>query len=450
VSKKKKQILSFKFDIQNDINIGDWLYQYNIVVRSAYNRFRDNPELPLNEIVKLVNDLNGTEKLDYSIKKSACYEALSLKDREGVIFGSKKSFNAIKFFNLKKNPKISIEECRQNFKDKRNLRSMLLVGCANEYGNRKAELDIIGNNSIVIKFDKKNHIVIKLPELSKKRKDVLYNLQNLCDQNKACYSLKLNNKSISIIIEDKYIKDLKPKLNANFVKNRILSLDLNPNYIGLSICDWHTKDNKTIIYKEIIDVTELNKLQKSKYKKNKRDFETSMINSHIIDLIFNYRCELAAFEHLDIESKDHCRGKRFNRLVNNCWNRTKFLNNLIKRCNISKIKHREIRAQYSSFIGQMMHPTEYDSVAASIEISRRANLMNCGQYKDIIYPRFDVSCIPTLEGNGTAQDVTSWKKLYTLLKKSKIRYRFLFDPKIFSGRFLRLKSKKSLVMIRFV
>lgn len=97
-----------------------------------------------------------------------------------------------------------------------------------------------------------------------------------------------------------------------------------------------------------------------------------------------------------------------------------------------------------------MNPDEYDSVAASIEISRRANLINRGQYKDIIYPRFDISCTPTLEGNGTAQDVGSWKKLYTLLKKSKIRYRVLFDPKNFSGRFLRLKSKKSLTMIRFV
>lgn len=447
---KNKYELSFKFDIQNDIDISEWLYQYNIVVRSAYNRFRDNPELPLNEIVKFVDNLNGTEKLDYSIKKSACYEASALKDRDAVIFGSKKAFNAIKFFKYKKDPKVSLEECKQRFKDKRNLRSMLLVGCASEYGNRKAELDIINNNSVIIKFDKNNHIVIKLPELSKKRKEILYNLQNLCEQNKACYSLKLNNKSISIIVEDKYIKDLKPRFNTNFIKDRILSLDLNPNYIGLSICDWHTKENKTIIYKEIIDITELNKLKQSKYKKNKRDYETTIINSHIIDLVFQYRCELVAFEHLDIESKDHCRGKKFNRLVNNCWNRTKFLNNLIKRCNISKIKYKEVRAQYSSFIGQLQNIDEYDSVAASIEISRRANLMNRGQYKDIIYPRFDISYIPTLEGNGTAQDVTSWTKLYTLFKKSKIRYRFLFDPKSFSGRFLRLKSNKSFVMIRFV
>ena len=73
---------------------------------------------------------------------------------------------------------------------------------------------------------------------------------------------------------------------------------MNPNYIGLSVCDWHTKDNKTIIYKEIVDITELNKLKNSKYKKNKRNFETVMINNHIMDLVFNYRCELVAFEHL--------------------------------------------------------------------------------------------------------------------------------------------------------
>jgi phosphopantetheine adenylyltransferase len=331
---------------------------------------------------------------------------------------------------------------------------MLLVGCCSELGNRKASLDIIDNNSIILKFDKNNHVTINLPKLSKKREEILFNLQNLCEQKKACFSLKVNDKSISIIVEDKYIKDLKSKVQTNFVKNRILSIDLNPNYVGLSVCDWHTKDKNTIIHKEIIDVTSLNKLKDSKYKKNKRDYETSIINKHIIDLVFQYHCELVAFEHLDIESKDHCLGKRYNRLVNNCWNRKKFLNNLIKRCKFSHVKYKEVYAMYSSFIGQLQNPTEYDSVAASIELSRRANLMNNSQYKGVIYPRFDVSCIPTqepIEGeNGTVQDITSWQKLYALFKKSKIRYRFLFALDNFKKRSFRLKSDKSLVMIRFV
>lgn len=446
---KKKIETSFKFDI--NIDITEWLRSFNSVVRSAYNRFIENPDLPLNEIIKLIKPTDNIKNLDYSMIKNAVYEASALADRKSVIFGTKKLFNAIKFHHLKKNPKYTLEECKQHFKDKRLNRSLMLVGCASEHGNRKAELDIIDNNSIILKFDKNSHIVVKLSNISKKRQRILHNLQNLCEENKACFTLKVNNKNLSIIVDQKYVKDLEKKVSYRYINNRILSIDLNPNYVGLSICDWHSKDKNTIIYKEIIDVTKLNELKKSKYKKNKRAYETSIINQHIIDLVFRYRCELVAFEHLDIDSKDHCLGKYYNRLINNCWNRTKFLQNLIKRCNILDIKYREIRAMYTSFIGQMMYEAEYDSVAASIEISRRANLMNCGQYKDIIYPRFNVSCIPTRwKEMVQSQGIDSWKKFYTFVKKSKIRYRFLFALKNFQGISFSLKSCKSLVMIRFV
>ena len=40
---------------------------------------------------------------------------------------------------------------------------------------------------------------------------------------------------------------------------------------------------------------------------------------------------------------------------------------------LKNIKFREVPPQYSSFIGCINHPTDYDSIAASLEISRRAN-----------------------------------------------------------------------------
>jgi phosphopantetheine adenylyltransferase len=446
---KIKSDITFKFNIENNINITEWLRPFNSVVRSAYNRFIENPELPSNEIIKLLKSLKNIENLDYSMIKNAVCEASALVNRKSVIFGSKKLFNDIKFHHLKKNPKYTLDECKQRFKDKRLNRSLMLVGCASEHGNRKAELDIIENNSIILKFDKKNHIVVKLSKLSKKRKRILCNLENLCKEKKACFTVKVNNKNINIIIDQEYAKDLYNKVSCSYIKNRILSIDLNPNYIGLSICDWHTKDKNTIIYKEIIDITKLNKLKEIKFRKNKRSYETSIINKHIIDLAYQYRCELVVFEHLDIDSKDHSRGKTYNYLVNNCWNRTKLLQNLIKHCNIFGIRYKQIRAMYTSFIGQMMYEDEYDSIAASIEISRRANLMNRGQYKNIIYPRFDVSCIPTLwKKMVQSQDIIDWKNFYNLVKKSKIRYRFLFALKEFQGISLSLKSCKSLVVIR--
>jgi len=78
-------------------------------------------------------------------------------------------------------------------------------------------------------------------------------------------------------------------------------------------------------------------------------------------------------EDLNIESKDSGKGKRFNRLVNNQWNRNSFANNLEKRCNIFGIKLLKVKPEYSSFIGNFLFRTLNlpDPVLSSIEISRR-------------------------------------------------------------------------------
>jgi hypothetical protein len=287
--------------------------------------------------------------------------------------------------------------------------------------------------------------------LNKKHIEHLSKLQNLCDQNKACFSLEINNEYIYIIFDEKYVQE---KTVNTFIENRILSIDLNPNYIGLSICDWSGEGSKQIVYKEIIDLSKLTALKQDKaYKRHKRDYETSEVNRHIIDLTKHYRCELVAFEKLDIKAQDHSRGKKFNKLVNNCWNRAKLIQNLIKRCVIAKIKYQGVLAMYSSFIGQMTNEAEYDSIAASLELSRRVYLFNKAikdnvKPRGIIYPAFDVNALPTRwKERAKEEGIKSWKKLYLSLKKSKTRYRFLFALDIFKGISFSLFSCKSLVLV---
>jgi hypothetical protein len=399
--------------------------------------------------------MKHVEIFDFTLIRYAVKKAESMKDKDSVIFGSRKLFNAIKFFKYKKKSKLTLEELKLRFHEKRYNKPLLLIGCCDDHGNRKAELDIIDNNSVIIKFNRNTHITVVLPELNKKHKEHLSMLQDLCEQNKASFSIEVNNSSISIIFDEKYIADKNVK--HSFINDRILSIDLNPNYVGLSICDWHTNDSKTVIHKEIVDISKLCSLkQQYVYKKHKRDYETSEVNRHIINLAKHYKCELIAFEKLDIKAKDHSRGKSFNRLVNNCWNRTKLLQNLIKRCNIQHIKYQGVVAMYSSFIGQMTNDAEYDSVAASLELSRRAYLYNRAiknnkKPRDIVYPKFDVNILPTRwKEKAKTQGIKSWKGLYASLKKSKIRYRFLFALNEFNGISLSLNSYKSLVMIRFV
>jgi len=449
-------MITYRFKVQNQIDISDYLKPYNNVVRYAYNRFQELQKAGLkpsvDDVVKIVRaNMNGIDNLDFTLTRYAVLKASALKEKEGVIFGGRGLFSAIKFFKLKKNPKVSLEILKERYHAKRYNKPLFLRGCCEDsHGNRKAELDLIDNNLVILKFNRDTHIKVKLPVLSGKRKEHLYKLQDLCDQNKACFSIEVNNEYVSIIFEEKYVGE---KPSKKVVQNRVLALDLNPNYIGLSICDWSEESTKFLVYKEIIDVSKLTSLEQKKYKKHKKDYETAEINRHIVELARHYQCELIAFEKLDISAKDYSRGRRVNRLINNCWNRTKLLQNLIKRCNLIGQKYQEVVAQYSSFIGQMTNEAEYDMVAASLELSRRAYLFNKAiknkvKPRDIVYPKFDVSILPTRwKERAVEEGIRSWKGLYFSLKKSKTRYRFLFYPGSFRGVSFSLRSENSLVSI---
>ena len=72
-----------------------------------------------------------------------------------------------------------------------------------------------------------------------------------------------------------------------FIKNRVLSLDLNPNYIGWSIVDWKSESEFNVIKSGIYSIKKLNdkdfnlknkgystNSDKRKYISDKRNFET--------------------------------------------------------------------------------------------------------------------------------------------------------------------------------
>ena len=450
-------MITYKYKIQNQIDISKYLQPYNNVVRYAYKRFRELLAIGVNpsvdEIVRIVqSNMKHIEVLDFTLIRYAVLKASSMKEKEKVIFGGRKLFNAIKFFAFKKNPKVPLPELKERFHAKRYNKPLFLRGCCEDlHGNRKAELDIIDNNSVILKFSRNEHAEVRLPVLNKKHLEHLSKLQDLCDQNKGCFSIEVSNEYIYIIFEEKYVQE---KTVSTFIENRVLAIDLNPNYIGLSICNWSGESSKQIVYKEIINLSKLTALRQDRaYKRHKRDYETSEVNRHIIELAKHYKCEVVAFEKLDIKVQDHSRGKKFNKSVNNCWNRTKLIQNLIKRCVIARVKYQGVLAMYSSFIGQMTNASEYDSIAASLELSRRAYLFNKAiklemRPRGIVYPKFDVSILPTLwKERAMEEGIKSWKGLYQSLKKSKTRYRFLFVLDFFKGISLSLNSYKSLVLV---
>jgi hypothetical protein len=244
-----------------------------------------------------------------------------------------------------------------------------------------------------------------------------------------------------------------------------MTIDLNPNYIGYSIIDWKSEDEKTIIKTGIITNKKINDAQfkihlssndpKNIYLNNKRRHETFEVAKKLVDIAKFFQVEKFGFEGLSIESSDKCRGARYNRLTNNFWNRTELITNIIKRLKLTGIQPKDVVCAYSSFLGNFLNLKYPDPVAASIEINRRLyKLCHRKSSKDpVMFPDFKVckyALIKSLEEidkrlSKFLQDSKDWKEFYKRVKDSKLRYRVpleRFKPKVFS-----LKSRKSKVEI---
>lgn len=432
-------MISIKCKIKNKIDVADYIRQFNNVKRFAYNRFLEKKNL--SEVYHLsCKTLNNCELLDASFRESAVLKAKEIYDTSGdkkVIFGGKSNFNKLKY------KKESAKPLQRNV-------SFYSQGRANFKGNRKFNFDL-ENNRVVFKPEKKVKIEILFEGVSKNQNKLFKKAQLLSQQKQLPISIQVSETHITFSIDESILQEN----NHKPIKNRILALDSNPENIGISVIDWIDTDTKTIVHKEVIDLKELRDLST-----NKKHHEIFSVSQRIAKLAKHYQCELVCFEKLSIKPKDNGKGKLYNRLVNNNWNRIKFFQNLTKWCNIFGIKTQEIAAEFSSFIGQLTNDSEPDMIAASIEISRRGFLFYNhyvakrissvnGEKVNIVYPEFNVSSLPTHWKKMVEDDDTlnSWKKLYYHLKKSKLSYRFFLKDWKQSKEFLRHKSRKSNVFL---
>ena len=231
------------------------------------------------------------------------------------------------------------------------------------------------------------------------------------------------------------------------IENRILGIDLNPNYIGVSISDCSTDDQK-IVHHQIFDLKRLNECST-----NKKKFEQIEIAKAIVELARHYQVSTVAVEKLEIEATDHAKGKSFNRLING-WDRSTILNNLRKRCGFLGIRFQETVAAYSSFVGCLRYPTEIDSVAASLEIARRAHLFseiylrkNLPQTK-ILFPVWKEGLMARWKEKLGSKPLTDWKAAFRWFKKNpKFSFRVLIGDA--NRQSFRSKSRKTNVFICF-
>ena len=424
--------------------------QYSICVRYCYNRLVDN-KLTQSEIyhnclsLNNISDMNGFIILSAITEAKALYKRYKENDNKfNIIFGGK--------YNLYQRLKNKIT--KEQYKENR-LLPFSIVGDALKKGNRHFELNIIDENFIEFKLNKKDHYILHLPDnICNNYKQLLYKLQQLNDlkqnQKGYCYSIKLDDKYIYISFEE-----FKVENKLNLLENRYIGIDLNPTNIGISVCENINNEIK-IIDTKLYDFNNIiNKIYQLKYKSsdkrlqylnNKLNYELYQISKSISNLSKHYHCKYIFVEDLQFKPKNK-QSKQFNILTKNLWKRNKFISNLTKRCNINNQQLIEVNPAYSSFIGNLQY--DYvDSINASIEIGRRGYEYKILKQKDKFYPAIRLKNLLEHQWKETADKIFgSWKKIYQYIKNFKIRYRVSLEDAISLHRYkvFSLGNIKSLI-----
>ena len=428
---------TIKLDIQNKVDILDEMRIFNNIVRMSYNRFKDG----LKE-KEVRHDVSSYFNENCWFIQCAVKDAKSVytkfKDKT-VVFGGK--------YNLKRYITGKIDKVQYKYNK---MRPICIQGEQLHKSNRLFSFNF-NENTIIFKKNRTEHKEIKFKSLRKNLKNELIQLQELINSNKIAVTVKLTDKYVWLTYDECLLYQEKYKY---LKQNRVLGIDMNPNYIGLSIIEFDKNDKFNILYKQVFDLTQLTASsgkssddKKSKYLTNKLKFETIAIAYDIDKLINVWKCKTISIEDLSFKLKDQKKGKKLNKLCNNKWERNLFVTKLKMLANKHKYDIVDVNPAYSSIVGNFAYGNENtpDMVAASIEIARRA-------YKKFekgwFYPEFKVQYLNE-QWKQTLGTVENWKDLFLKIKKSGLKYRFQLVDYINNAVFSKNNIKRMLKIYSF-
>lgn len=401
-----------KLTIRDKIDVLDDMRIFSSIVRVAFNRYRDR--MKEKEVRAYCNSIfdHNSWFIQSAVKEAAAL--YKLNDEKRILFGGKN--------NLHQYLRGLIDKTVYKY------RRMLPIGIQGEKlykGNRLFVFDL-NNQRLTYKPNKDRHVEIRFLPMKKKITEELAKVQELTEQNKITVSVKMSDKYVWLTYDESLIYNIKYK---KLQSKRVLGIDMNPNYIGLSVIEFDKNDEFNILHKQVFDLSRLtissgkaNTDTKSKYITNKLKHETIEIAHEISKLVNVWKCKTLAIEDLSIKSKDRKKGKKLNRLCNNKWERQLFMNKLKMLANLHKYEFVEVNPAYSSIVGNFAYGNENtpDMVAASIEIARRAYKK---YKKGWFYPRFNIQ-FRDEQWKQTLGAVENWKELFQKIKETGLKYRF--------------------------
>lgn len=457
--------LKIKYSLLNNADrdtLLSFIKNYNNVYRFTANRLLENPKLSTKEITELQGNLNNI-LIDSHLKNSCIFDVKTLVKQSDQ--GDKIVFGGKQLLNKRNKHQISNGEWKLQ-----RLVPLCSVGEAYKKANRK--FTILSSSQVLFKPNRNIHIVLNLCSLRKNWKSQLERLLLLQNQKLLPITYRLDLDYIYITYDCNLTSTSKPK---GKILDRILSIDMNPNYLGYDICDWRGEYPNRIVKSEVLSLKPLNDKDnglKSKglnssskertYIKNKREYEIIQLAHQIVKQTIHYKCELIAIEDLTISPGDLNKGKRLNKLCNNQWCRDRFVQVLEKLCRLNNVKLLKMPANYSSYIGNLCY-RKYnlpDMCLSALEIGRRNYEFN-HQYllkdkdieKNIVLnnsQEFISNAKQSLEELGLHLDINlvDLKQVFKEVKNSKLRYRVQLDGN--QCCFRKFYKKKYMDLYRFV
>ena len=412
----------------NHIKLNSWLVQCGIKdARQTYNSFirksNDHDNEREYKIQKLQKKLEHKKITQHTFKKLKSKAESKLT----LIFGGKQNF-----YDRNDN-KISKETFLKN-----RLLPLYYIGEKLYKGNRCFDFNF--DFTITYKPSRFEHYVLNL-SYGNNQKKILEKIIKLANECKLTVSVKIDTDYIYISYDESLLEDIKIK----HIKNRVLGIDMNPNYIGVIIVDWKSSSNYKVIDHSVYNIKkfsdlyhELNKLNdvtSDDHRRiklsNKKTYEIIKIAQHIFSMFKHYKCDILSIENLKINQKDKDKGKNYNALCNNHWLRTTFVNQIRKLCNLTHTTLIEVKPEFSSFIGNFIFRDEDlpDMCLSAIEISRRG------------YEYYNQYILKTKEikKNIINPDIKDFKRQ---LEKSLEEFGLLFERSCLSELYYSIKTKK--------
>lgn len=444
--------------------IREYRRQYSHALHYAYNRRME--DISEKDTEKMMQGLNNVPLVKSYLRRCAVKTASQLvksrEDGKKVIFGGRN--NCVR----RAQGLISVNEYRE-----RRIGMLTVIGEANRKANRMVRIckDL---NSFTFTPEHTTSMVLTIAGGYRRYKPFLKKLYELQEDRAVPITYAIDGEYIRLTFDEALV--FKEKVKAKPIKNRVFAIDLNPNYVGWSVVDWLSSSRFNVVESGTVSIKAINdvdfalkdrKLSSDSperlYINAKRTHEVLEIAKMLVTKAMHFRCEMFAMESLGIRPKDCKKGSKYNKLVNNMWNRNKLEQNLRKRCSCRGLRFMTVPAEYSSFIANFLYRSLRlpDMVLASIEIGRRAYEFH-GQYetkekiqrKNIVIPEvngFGDWYAKSLEEFGVPGDIREPVDVYKFLKESKSRYRLSLELLLGSSlKFSRCFSWKSGITNIFV